>query len=325
MVAHMISADVGDRPTVKERPSMLMPAIASAGIATAVIGATMPGWDGSTWWGVIGDPIGTSAPHVPFMVSLAPLIVVVVNVVVPLRAPSMRPWFGPAVATSSLLMLGQIFAWTMLYRSLTDARPPSGGSLVMLVGLVLALGASLADWGSWQRYLGARRSPSARRWPAVVALGGIALTVLGAGLPLWSRSNPWGPPRPPIPSGVNPGREPGAALTWWEVLGPDPRNLVMEAELAVALIPAAIAVTLAVVLLIIRPWRRWLGPAVSAATTMWFVWLVAWWGIYEDHVDSVAWLEGFDLMFLGLVAATGAALADGREQLSEVEWRSELT
>lgn len=152
---------------------MLMPAIASAGIATAVIGATMPGWDGSTWWGVIGDPIGTSAPHVPFMVSLAPLIVVVVNVVVPLRAPSMRPWFGPAVATSSLLMLGQIFAWTMLYRSLTDARPPSGGSLVMLVGLVLALGASLADWGSWQRYLGARRSPSARRWPAVVALGGM--------------------------------------------------------------------------------------------------------------------------------------------------------
>jgi len=221
---------------------MLMPAIASAGIATAVIGATMPGWDGSTWWGVIGDPIGTSAPHVPFMVSLAPLIVVVVNAVVPLRAPSMRPWFGPAVATSSLLMLGQIFAWMMLYRSLTDARPPSGGSLVMLVGLVLALGASLADWGSWQRYLGARRSPSARRWPAVVALGGIALTALGAGLPLWSRSNPWGPPRPPIPSGVNPGREPGAAVTWWEVLGPDPRNLVMEAELAVALIPAAIAV-----------------------------------------------------------------------------------
>ncbi len=109
------------------------------------------------------------------------------------------------------------------------------------------------------------------------------------------------------------------------MLGPDPRNLVMEAELAVALIPAAIAVTLAVVLLIIRPWRRWLGPAVSAATTMWFVWLVAWWGIYEDHVDSVAWLEGFDLMFLGLVAATGAALADGWEQLSEVEWRSELT
>ena len=39
----------------------------------------------------------------------------------------------------------------------------------------------------------------------------------------------------------------------------------------------------------------------------------------------MAWLEGFDLMFLGLVAATGAALADGWEQLSEVEWRSELT
>jgi hypothetical protein len=52
---------------------------------------------------------------------------------------------------------------------------------------------------------------------------------------------------------------------------------------------------------------------------MWFMWFVAWWGIYEDHVDSVEWGLGLMVMIVGFVVAVGGALVDGLDTLEAPE------
>ncbi|HEX7247948.1 MAG TPA: hypothetical protein VF351_07600, partial [Actinomycetota bacterium] len=81
---------------------------------------------------------------------------------------------------------------------------------------------------------------------------------------------------------------------------------------------AAPAVVLALVVLLplaVKSLRRWFGPAVAAAAVMWLVWVVAWWGIYEDHIDSVPLDAGALLLVLGFLFMTGAAVSDAAEEL----------
>jgi hypothetical protein len=114
---------------------------------------------------------------------------------------------------------------------------------------------------------------------------------------------------------VNP-RSDWGSVNWWGVLGPDPRDLI--GSLTEVTVVAAPAVVLALTLLVplsFKGLRRWFGPAVAAAALMWLVWVIAWWGIYEDHTDSVALDAGSLLLALGLLCTTGAALSDAAEEL----------
>ena len=85
------------------------------------------------------------------------------------------------------------------------------------------------------------------------------------------------------------------------VLRPDPGDAVGAlTELTVVAAPAVV-LTLALLLpLALKGLRRWFGPTVAAAAVMWLVWVVAWWGIYEDHIDSVPLDAGALLLVLGL-------------------------
>lgn len=120
---------------------------------------------------------------------------------------------------------------------------------------------------------------------------------------------------PPIPVGVNP-RSDWGAVNWWGVLGPDPRDDVGPlTELAVVAAPAVVLALALLVPLTVASLRRWFGPAVAAAAVMWLVWVVAWWGIYEDHIDSVELDAGALLLALGLLFTTAAAMSDAAAEL----------
>jgi len=308
----------GDAPTSEAAPSWSVVSI--AGIGLTLIGASLEGWGDHTWWGVIGDQRGPTPAHVPFMVSVAPAIVVVVIATLSLRMRGIRLWFGPAVAVAALMWLAQVVAWIFLYRDLTGETAPATGAWLMVAGLALTIGGALLDTISHHRRLPPRLATGLRDTPAMGAIAGLVAAFLGATAPIWGRDNPWGAPLPPIPVGVNPDANYDETVTWWGVLGPDPDRLVgVVTELTIVVLPAVIVALSALLPLLVRPVRRWFGPAVAAAATMWLVWMLAWWGIYEDHVDSVTWDAGSVMMALGLLVATGAALADASEELSEPE------
>ena len=187
----------------------------------------------------------------------------------------------------------------------------------MLAGLVLTIAGGLGDARSWHRRQPIEVPSGLRGTPARWALAGAGAAIIGASSPLWSRDNPWGTPRLPIPVGVNP-RSDWGAVNWWGVLGPDPGDAV--GSLTELTVVAAPAVVLALALLLppaLKGLRRWFGPAVPAAAAMWIVWVIAWWGIYEDHIDSVPLDAGALLLVQGLLFTTAAALSDAADELPE--------
>ena len=122
--------------------------------------------------------------------------------------------FGPAVAVTALMWLLQVVAWILLYADLTTIEVPAGGSWLMLAGLVLTIAGGLGDARSWHRRQPVEVPSGLRYTPARWALAGAGAAIIGASSPLWSRDNPWGTPRPPIPVGVNP-RSDWGAVNWW--------------------------------------------------------------------------------------------------------------
>ena len=292
--------------------------MAGAGFGVTLFGASIEGFASNAWWGVIGDPPGETAGHVPFMVSWAPAIVLGVAIGLPLVARPLRPWFGPAVAMASLMWIGQLAAWLLLYLDLTSAVVPSGGSLVMIAGLVATTSAGIGDAVARRRRTSEPVAPDGKA--SIVALTALATVVIGASLPVLSRNNRWGTPVPPIPKGVNPPNRGDAAETWWGILGPDPQQAVEPlTQLTVVALPLLLIAVAVVPSLSVSSARAWFGPAVAFGTLMWFMWFVAWWGIYEDHVDSVEWGLGFMVMIVGFVVAFGGALVDGLDALEEPE------
>jgi hypothetical protein len=71
----------------------------------------------------------------------------------------------------------------------------------MLAGLVLTMAGGVVDTVAWHRRRPIAVPTGLRGSPASWALAGAGVAIIGASLPLWSRSNPWGTPRPPIPVG----------------------------------------------------------------------------------------------------------------------------
>jgi hypothetical protein len=310
-----INVGVGMSVTSRERP-FLAPVVAVAGFAVTLLGASIEGFASNTWWGVIGDPPGETAVHVPFMVSGAPALVLGIAIVLPLIARPLRLWFGPAVAMSAIMWIGQLAAWILLYRDLTSAVVPSGGSVVMILGLLVTAAAGIADAVDRRRRTSG--SHARDRKPPIVAAAALAAVAIGASLPVLARNNRWGTPVPPIPRGVNPPKRGTSFETWWGILGPDPQQAVGPiAQLAVVALPLLVLVVALVLSLSAPSARPWFGPAVAVGTLMWFAWFVAWWGIYEDHVDSVEWGLGFMVMLVGLTVAFGAALVDGLDELED--------
>ncbi|HEX7247138.1 MAG TPA: hypothetical protein VF351_03455, partial [Actinomycetota bacterium] len=183
---------------------------------------------------MIGEQRGPTPVHVPFMVSVAPAIVLVAVAVLSRSSSARRMWFGPAVAVTALMWLLQVIAWILLYSDLTTIEVPAGGSWLMLAGLVLAIVGGIGDARSWHRRRPIAVATGVRGTPALWALVGAGVAIVGATSTLWSRDNPWGTPLPPIPRGVNPDANYREAVTWWGVLGPDPRDAVGSlAELTV--------------------------------------------------------------------------------------------
>lgn len=285
------------------------------GIVVTLAGASLRGWGVHTWWGVIGEQRGPTPAHVPFMVSIVPAIVLVLVATLSRESSDRRMWFGPAVAVTAMMWLLQVVAWILLYADLTAIEVPAGGSWLMLAGLALTIAGGLGYARSCHRRQPIEVASRLRGTPATWALVGAGVAVVGATLPIWGRDNPWGTPLPPIPVGVNP-RSDWGAVNWWGVLGPDPGDEVGAlTELTIVGAPAVVLALVLLVPLTVKGQRRWFGPAVAAAAAMWIVWVIAWWGIYEDHVDSVTIDAGSLLMVVGLFFAAAAALSDAADEL----------